>query len=218
MVRTYEYNDRPMSLLNPFVRANRVSELHSLLCVRADSTEGTDFDGVDDASFFARANEFAGKGQTVLKGGSTLLSLPQIEHASVRGPEDDAKLQPGALVSISLDLHGSSFPLILDYNPNPMQAIATVEFVRQDTVDVRVPGVCMQDLNEKIRVTEQGEGWYRANVDRELVAAHMTFRNFYLRTDLADNSDRAAGEGRGRPSADRRGRPPARTRTSRPIP
>ena len=179
----------------------------TLLCVRADSTKGTDFDGVNDASF-ARAAELAEKGQTVLKGGSMLLSLPQIESASVRGPEDDVKLQPGAVVTISLErelvtisLYGSSFQFgfiassallapvgsdLISYNPNPMQAIATVEAVTQDTADVLVPGVYMRGLHAGIRLTEQGEGWYRANVDREIMAAHVTSRNFLMATDLAD--------------------------------
>ena len=147
---------------------------------------------------------------TMLKGGSMLLSLPQIESASVRGPEDDVKLQPGAVVTISLEeggkleIYGSSFQFgfiassaliapwlrvgsdLISYNPNPMQAIATVEAVTQDTADVLVPGVYMQDLNERIRLTEQGEGWYRANVDRDIMAAHVTSRNFHMATDLAD--------------------------------
>ena len=37
-----------------------------------------------------------------------------------------------------------------------MQAIATVEAVTQDTADVLVPGVYMQDLNERIRLTPRG--------------------------------------------------------------
>ena len=111
------------------------------------------------------------------------------------------KLQPDAVVTISLDLYGSFFqygfiassaliaPMgsdLINYNPNPMQAIATVEAVTQDTADVLVPGVYMQDLNERIRLTEQGEGWYRANVDRDIMAAHVTSRNFLMATDLAD--------------------------------
>ena len=111
------------------------------------------------------------------------------------------KLQPDAVVTISLDLYGSFFqygfiassaliaPMgsdLINYNPNPMQAIATVEAVTQETADVLVPGVYMQDLNERIRLTEQGEGWYRANVDREIMAAHVTSRNFLMATDLAD--------------------------------
>ena len=115
MMRPYDYNDSLMSTLNPFVSQRRGPDRFALLCVRADSTEGTDFDGVNDASF-ARAAKLAEEGQTVLKGGSMLLSLPQIESASVRGPEDDVKLQPGAVVTISLErelvtisLYGSSF-------------------------------------------------------------------------------------------------------------
>ena len=200
MMRPYDYNDSLMSTLNPFISQRRGPDRFTLLCVRADSTEGTDFDGVNDASF-ARAAKLAEKGQTVLKGGSMLLSLPQIESASVRGPEDDVKLQPGAVVTISLHLYGGYLQFgfiassallapvgsdLISYNPNPMQAIATVEAVTQDTADVLVPGVYMQDLNERIRLTEQGEGWYRANVDRDIMAAHITSRNFHLSTDLAD--------------------------------
>ena len=200
MIRPYDYNDSLMSTLNPFISQRRGPERFTLLCVRADSTEGTDFDGVNDASF-ARAAKLAEKGQTVLKGGSMLLSLPQIESASVRGPEDDVKLQPGAVVTISLHLYGGYLQFgfiassallapvgsdLISYNPNPMQAIATVEAVTQDTADVLVPGVYMQYLNERIRLTEQGEGWYRANVDRDIMAAHITSRNFHLSTDLAD--------------------------------
>ena len=190
VIRPYDYNDSLMSTLNPFISQRRGPDRFTLLCVRADSTKGTDFDGVNDASF-ARAAELAEKGQTVLKGGSMLLSLPQIESASVRGPEDDVKLQPGAVVTISLDLYGS-YRIVADegsdrsYHPNPMQAIATVEAVTQDTADVLVPGVYMQELNERIRLTEQGEGWYRANVDREIMAAQVTSRNFLMATDLAD--------------------------------
>ena len=192
VIRPYDYNDYNdslMSTLNPFNISQRPDRF-TLLCVRADSTKGTDFDGVNDASF-ARAAELAEKGQTVLKGGSMLLSLPQIESASVRGPEDDVKLQPGAVVTISLDLYGS-YRIVADegsdrsYHPNPMQAIATVEAVTQDTADVLVHGVYMQELNERIRLTEQGEGWYRANVDREIMAAQVTSRNFLMATDLAD--------------------------------
>ena len=200
MIRPYDYNDSLMSTLNPFISQRRGPERFTLLCVRADSTKGTDFDGVNDASF-ARAAKLAEKGQTVLKGGSMLLSLPQIESASVRGPEDDVKLQPGAVVTISLHLYGGYLQFgfiassallapvgsdLISYNPNPMQATATVEAVTQDTADVLVPGVYMQDLNERIRLTEQGEGWYRANVDREIMAAHVTSRNFLMATDLAD--------------------------------
>ena len=204
LVKPYDYNDSFASHVSPFRVQRKGPERHSLLCVRADSTEGTQFDGVSDSSF-ASAADLAEGGQTVLKGGNMWLSMPSLEQldgSSVRGPQDHAKLQPGAVVTINTDLYGNPFAVgffasaaalsgnagqgVLDHNPNPMQAIATVEAVESEAVDVLVPGVYAQQWSEAVRLLERGEGWYRANVDIERVVAHTTFRDIQLTSELKD--------------------------------
>jgi len=204
LVKPYDYNDSIMSHVSPFRVQRRGPERYSILCVRADSTEGTEFDGVSDSSF-ARAAGLAEDGQAVLQGGNMWLSMPSLEQldgSSVRGPQDHAKLQPGAVVTINTDLYGNPFAVgffvsasalsghagqhVLDHNPNPMQAIATVEAVESEAVDVLVPGVYAQQWSDAVRLLERGEGWYRANVDIERVVAHTTFRNIQLNTELKD--------------------------------
>lgn len=216
-------NDSWAATLNPFTVQRRGPERFSLVCVRADHEAGTAHDGVSDAGL-AGAARSADEGQTRMDGGN-LYAMPRFssDSALTRGEHDARKLRPGATVAVCLELEaqparwglaalfgGGVGGAVLDRNPNPMQAYATVERVQPDgTVDVVVPGIYREEWGGILRrlatrdpfnpladalghlaaqaAATANEGvYYRANVPAERVVAHSTFRNVFLTTTIGE--------------------------------
>lgn len=122
-------------------RAQRTGpSLFSLVCVAADSSADTNFDGVSDASF-ATAAQQADVKQTTVGGNINFMLGEQSEAPDARGPHDTAKLRQGAEVTINVELpqamQGMSFFAdvssgMVNNHPNPMQVYGTVASIVAD--------------------------------------------------------------------------------------